>query len=80
MHKLDRFIDLSTKSILLFLMSLMIVLVFSQVIFRFFIGWTPFFIPEVSRGLLVWVGCSGAGIALRLGQHIGVDFFVERLP
>lgn len=80
MDKLDRIITQGTRAALGALMCLMILLVFAQVIFRYFVGLTPFFIEEVSRGLLIWVGCFGASLALRTSQHVGVDFFLGYLP
>ena len=80
MRRFDTYITLLTKIILTAFMGLMIVLVFAQVIFRYFIGLTPFFIEEVSRGLLIWVSFLGASLALRASQHIGVEYFVQKLP
>ncbi len=77
---MDRFITKMTKIIIALFMALMVGLVFSQVVFRYFLGSTPFFIEEVSRGLLIWVCFLGASIALKASQHIGVDFFVSKLP
>lgn len=80
MRRFDRFITQLTKIVLTGFMGVMIILVFAQVIFRYFVGLTPFFIEEVSRGLLIWVGFLGASLALRASHHIGVEFFIEKLP
>jgi TRAP-type transport system small permease protein len=80
MRRFDTFITLATKIILTGFMSLMLILVFAQVVFRYFIGLTPFFIDEVSRGLLIWVSFLGASLALRASQHIGVEYFIGKLP
>ena len=80
MHRFDAIITRLTKIILTGFMSLMIILVFAQVVFRYFVGLTPFFIDEVSRGLLIWVSFLGASVALRASQHIGVEYFIGKLP
>ncbi len=77
MDRLDRLVTQGTKAVLGLLMCLMILLVFAQVVFCYFVGLTPFFVEEVSRGLLIWVGCFGASLALRRSQHIGVDYFLS---
>lgn len=80
MRRFDTFITRATKMIVAAIMSLMIILVFAQVVFRYFVGLTPFFIDEVSRGLLIWVSFLGASLALRASQHIGVEYFIGKLP
>lgn len=53
--------------------------VFIAAVLRWFghpIAWTVGF----AEFIFVWVIFLGANKALRLNQHIGVDFFVKRLP
>jgi len=80
LEKVEKIITELTRYVLIFFMSLMVIFVFYQVIARYFIGGTPFFIEEASRGLLVWVGFLGASLALRKGKHIEVEYFVSKLP
>jgi TRAP-type C4-dicarboxylate transport system permease small subunit len=35
---------------------------------------------ELARYLMIWMGMLGAAVALRNGRHIGVTFFIEKLP
>lgn len=80
LEKLDDVITKLTRYLLIIGMVIMVVLVFTQVVTRYFVGNTPFFIEETSRGMLIWVSLLGASLALRRGQHIGVEFFVKKLP
>lgn len=80
LEKFESIITQLTRYLLIIGMILMVIFVFYQVLSRYLIGNTPFFIEEVSRGLLIWVSFLGASLALRQGKHIGVEFFVTRIP
>ena len=58
----------------------MTLLILLQVFFRFVI-YVPFpWSEECARYLMIWMGMLGSVIALRNQRHIGVLFFVEKLP
>ena len=58
----------------------MTLLILLQVFFRFVI-YVPFpWSEECARYLMIWMGMLGSVVALHNGRHIGVTFFVERLP
>jgi hypothetical protein len=57
----------------------MSLVVFLQVVFRFFIKIPLPWSEELSRYLMVWVGMMGASLALYEGRHIGVDLLMGRL-
>lgn len=80
LDKLEHIVTKLTRYLLIYGMVLMLILVFTQVITRYFISNTPFFIEEASRGLLIWISFLGSSLALRQGKHIGVEFFVNKLP
>ena len=58
----------------------MVVLVFGNVIARYFlnasIGWSE----EVSRFMLIWLAFLGAVIAYIKNEHLGLDILVKMLP
>jgi TRAP-type C4-dicarboxylate transport system permease small subunit len=54
------------------------VIIFFQVVFRFFIKIPLPWSEELSRYLMIWIGMLGASIALQEGRHIGVDILIER--
>lgn len=61
-------------------MTVMSLLVFSNVVLRYgFSSGIPFAV-EVSRVILVWVIFLGAAVALARGAHLSVDALVARLP
>lgn len=52
----------------------------TQVFFRYALNHSIFWSEEVGRICLVWLSFLGATAAYRRGAHIGIGFFVERLP
>jgi TRAP-type C4-dicarboxylate transport system permease small subunit len=62
------------------LVAAMTVIVFAQVIFRYVVGNPLVWSEELARYLFVWVTMIGAGAAVRLGQHYGLDILVKPLP
>jgi TRAP-type C4-dicarboxylate transport system permease small subunit len=62
------------------LLTVMTILVFMQVVFRY-----GLFLPldwgeEASRYLFIWSAMLGAAVATKRGAHFGVDFLVKALP
>ncbi len=62
------------------LMTAMTVVVFLQVLFRYWLHLPLDWGEEVSRYLFVWSAMLGAGIATKRGAHFGIDFLVKILP
>jgi len=50
--------------------------VFYRYILNDSISWTE----ELARYLMVWFALLGMGLALRDNNHVGVSFFLERMP
>ena len=68
------------KWMLLVLGIAMTILILLQVFFRFVI-YMPFpWSEEAARYLMIWMGMLGSVVALENGRHIGVEFFMEKLP
>lgn len=66
--------------VLVILGAAMTLLILLQVFFRFVI-YLPFpWSEECARYLMIWMGMLGSVIALEHQRHIGVMFFVEKLP
>ena len=58
----------------------MTLLILLQVFFRFVI-YIPFpWSEEAARYLMIWMGMLGSVVALENKRHIGVDFFVDKMP
>ena len=58
----------------------MFVLVFTNVITRYFFGFSLNWAEELSRYLMIWMAWLGAGLAMRGGQHVAIEFLQDRLP
>ena len=58
----------------------MTTIVFYGVIMRYIFKSAPFWSEEVSRYLLVWTSLLGASIAFENREHVGVEFFTNKLP
>ena len=62
------------------LLTLMTVLVFLQVLFRYWLHLPLDWGEEVSRYLFIWSAMLGAAIATKRRAHFGIDFLVKILP
>lgn len=62
------------------LLVVMTVLVFLQVLFRYWLHLPLDWGEEVSRYLFIWSAMLGAAIATKRRAHFGIDFLVKILP
>jgi TRAP-type C4-dicarboxylate transport system permease small subunit len=62
------------------LLAAMTILVFMQVIFRYWLHLPLDWGEEVSRYLFIWAAMLGAAIAMRRQAHFGIDSLVAVLP
>ena len=63
-----------------FIIALMVVVVFLQVIFRFIIKSSLAWSEEMARYLLIWITFLGASIGIKRKSHIGVEVVVNLFP
>jgi len=61
-------------------LAAMALMVFANVLLRFFTDNSILWVEEVSRYLMIWLTFLGAGLVLRYGGHIGIDTLQEALP
>lgn len=66
--------------LLAFVLSLMVIMVFTNVVLRYVFNSSIIASEELSRWGLVWLTFLGAIVALKEGGHIGVDALTSRLP
>jgi TRAP-type C4-dicarboxylate transport system permease small subunit len=81
-HKLTRFDDLLAKgeaAALIVLVSVMTVVVFLQVVYRYALTQPLYWSEEVARYLFVWLSILGAALGLQKGGHFGLDLFYRML-
>ena len=62
------------------LLTALVVIISSQVFSRFILGKTPYWSEEISLVLVVWFGLLGAGLGVRDGAHLAVEFVVKAMP
>jgi TRAP-type C4-dicarboxylate transport system permease small subunit len=82
MSALIRFCDVVEKSIKVIMAALiaaMVVLIASQVGFRYVLNEPLAWTEEVARHLMVWAGLLGAAVAYRRKGHLGMDILVMHL-
>ena len=60
--------------------SLIVILIFTQVLFRYIFNNSLNWTEELAKYLFVWMTFIGAAGAFKDHIHIGVDFFVDLLP
>jgi TRAP-type C4-dicarboxylate transport system permease small subunit len=77
---LDKVMATIENYLLFFSISVMLITcaieVLDNFIFRFGFMWTG----EVLRIMLIWTICTGASVAAGKREHLGVMFFLEKLP
>lgn len=69
-----------TEAVLCIITGSMVFLIGAQVFSRYFMNHSIFWAEEVGRILLVWITFLGASSAFKRRAHVGIDFFVSRLP
>ena len=75
--KLD---DNFEEYLVMFLMLVMIITAFAQVIFRFVIQMSLDWSEELARYAFLWCMFISAGMAVKHRRHIKVEFIMEMLP
>lgn len=58
----------------------MVALLFFQVCSRYLAGYSPVWASEIAQAQFVWVCFIGFAIALGRGQHVSLEYLLERLP
>lgn len=61
-------------------LAIMSVMVFANVVLRYFFDSGIVFTEEVGRYIYVWLTFLGSIVALRQGTHLGMDSIVSRVP
>jgi TRAP-type C4-dicarboxylate transport system permease small subunit len=76
-------LDLLTRAVeglLVVLLGMMIVLVFGNVVLRYFFNSGMVFSEEVSRFVFMWLTLLGALVAMHDGAHLGMTSVIAKLP
>lgn len=78
MDQMSDAVDNITKVLLVVILSVMALVVFAQVLFRYALQLPLFWTEEFARYCLVWASLLGAGIAFKRGEHIAVTYLTDR--
>ncbi len=70
----------TNQALVIALMALMAGLVFVNVVTRYVFGFSLNWSEEIARFAMVWVTYLGAGLALREGQHVAIEYLQSLLP
>lgn len=70
---------LAKITVIIFL-AVLVTIVLLQIVFRYILNLGLPWVDELSRFLNIWIGFLGASIGFKYGDHVGVAFFVEKLP
>lgn len=73
---MQKFLD-NTLAVML---GLIVVIMFSQVLFRYTFNNSLSWSEEIARFIFIWITFLGAAICFRDRLHLGVDFLIEKIP
>jgi TRAP-type transport system small permease protein len=62
------------------LITLMVVIVFANVIGRYFLHASVAWSDEVARFMMIWMSLLGAVLAYAKNEHLGLDLVVQAVP
>lgn len=75
-----RILNRSVENLTAAMIATMVILIFIQVVSREIVGSSFAWTEEVARYLMIWSTFLGASFAFQHGAHIGIEFFVSKLP
>ncbi|SMB98993.1 TRAP-type C4-dicarboxylate transport system, small permease component [Thermanaeromonas toyohensis ToBE] len=62
------------------LLGLMVIVVFTNVLSRYFLNFSLAFTEELSRFIFLWIVFIGSLLALIRNEHLGIDILIMRFP
>lgn len=77
---IDRGIEWVVGTVVTLMMATMTVVIGLEVFFRYILTSALPWPEEVARYLMIWITCLGAGLAIRYGDHVAVEFVLQRMP
>lgn len=80
LKKLDRIFVITNLTVIGSMMFTMFALVFINVITRYFFGFSLNWAEELSRFLMISICFIGAGLGIREGRHVAIEFIVGLIP
>jgi TRAP-type C4-dicarboxylate transport system permease small subunit len=80
LNKFDQALAKGETAALILIVSVMTVVVFLQVVFRYALGRPLVWSEELARYLFVWLSILGAALSVQKGGHFGLDLFRRMMP
>jgi TRAP-type C4-dicarboxylate transport system permease small subunit len=80
LRAVKRVLDRSLEMLVMIVVAVLILDVLWQVFTRFVLSKPSTWTEELAVFLLIWVSLLGAAVALNRGAHLGIDYFVGKLP
>jgi TRAP-type transport system small permease protein len=80
LQRLERGFVLLNQGVVMLMMMAMAGLVFTNVVTRYAFGFSLNWAEESSRYLMIWVTYLGAGLAMREGRHVAIEYLQGLLP
>jgi len=77
---IKKVLDRSLELLVIVVMVVLVVDVLWQVFTRFILKDPSTWTEELAIFMLIWVSLLGAAVALNRGAHLGIDYFVGKLP
>lgn len=77
---LERGLTVTNQAALALMMMVMATLVFVNVVSRYVFGDSLNWSEEVARYLMIWITFIGAGLAMREGKHVAIEYVQGLLP
>lgn len=75
-----RVLDRSLEVLVMIVVAVLVLDVLWQVFTRFILKDPSTWTEELAVFMLIWVSLLGAAVALNRGAHLGIDYFVGKLP
>lgn len=78
--KIEKYLVTIIQAMIGVLLAMMVIIVFSNVIARYFLNSSLAWSEEISRFSMIWLVFLGAVIAYVRGEHLGLDIAMKILP
>jgi TRAP-type C4-dicarboxylate transport system permease small subunit len=75
-----KLLDRSLEMLVMVVVAVLVLDVLWQVFTRFVLSKPSTWTEELAVFMLIWVSLLGAAVALNRGAHLGIDYFVGKLP
>jgi TRAP-type C4-dicarboxylate transport system permease small subunit len=80
LFKFDHLLAKGEAGVIILLVSVMTIVVFLQVVYRYVLSQPLHWSEEMARYLFVWLSILGAALGLQRRGHFGLDLFYRMLP